>query len=177
MSMYSAQLVPGLLQIPDYARPVFRALRPDLPNEEIERRVQFRMNRQSILADEDPPELWVVLDEAVLRRLVGGTMTMRSQLDHLIALADFPKIILQVFPFETGAHAGMDGAFSIIRFPEIADPDVVYVEHPTADIYLEQPENIHRFTLLFNHLKADALNPTESMAFITEIAKEYAQER
>jgi transcriptional regulator with XRE-family HTH domain len=175
MSMYSALLVPGLLQTEDYARRIFRALRPDLSNEEIERRVEFRMNRQFILDDQDPPELWVVLDEAVLRRLVGGTVIMRGQLERLIELADLPKVTLQVLPFETGAHAGMDGSFFIIRFPEIADPDVVYVEHPTADIYLEQPPSIHRFTLLFDHLQASALNPTESVAFITTLAKEYTR--
>jgi transcriptional regulator with XRE-family HTH domain len=175
MSMYAALLVPGLLQTEDYARTVFRALRPDLSNEEVQRRVEFRMNRQSILNDQDPPELWVVLDEAVLRRLVGGAITMRSQLDRLIELADFPKITLQVMPFKTGAHAGMDGSFLIIRFPEIADPDVVYLEHPTADIYLEQPENIHRFTRLFDHLLATALDPTDSVAFITALAKEFAE--
>jgi transcriptional regulator with XRE-family HTH domain len=174
MSMYSALLVPGLLQTEDYARSVFGALRPDLPNEEIERRVEFRMNRQSILTEPEPPELWVILDEAVLRRLVGGVATMRSQLDRLIELADYPKITLQVLPFSAGAHAGMDGPFEIIRFPEIADPDVVYLEHPTADIYLEQPENIHRFTLLFDHLKASALNPTDSVSFVTTVAKEFA---
>jgi hypothetical protein len=176
ISMYSALLVPGLLQTEDYARAVFGALRPDLPNEEIERLVRFRMNRQSILTEQDPPELWVVLDESALRRPVGGAITMRSQLDHLVEVADIPGITLQVLRFRAGAHAGMDGAFSIIRFPEINDPDAVYLEHPTADIYLEKQENIHRYTLLFDHVKAAALNPTDSVAFITEIAKEFAEE-
>jgi transcriptional regulator with XRE-family HTH domain len=175
MSMYTMSLVPGLLQIEDYARAVFRAVRPDISNEELERRVEFRMNRQSILTGEDPPELWVVLDEAALRRPVDSTITMRSQLEHLIELADTPRITLQVLPFKVGAHAGMDGPFLIIRFPDIEDPDVVYLEHPTADIYLEQPENIHRYTLLFDHLRASALNPTDSVAFFSTLAKEYAE--
>jgi transcriptional regulator with XRE-family HTH domain len=178
MSMYAALLVPGLLQTEDYARSVLSALRPDLSSGEIERRVEFRMNRQSILTDltdQDPPELWIVLDEAALRRRVGGDITMRSQLDHLIELGDLPKVTMQVMPFSTGEHAGMDGSFLIIRFPEIADPDVVYLEHPTADIYLEEPDNIHRFALLFNHLQVTALDPTDSMAFITALAKEFAE--
>jgi hypothetical protein len=175
MSMYAGLLVPGLLQTEDYARSVLSGLRPDLSSEEIERRVEFRMNRQLILSSQDPPELWIVLDEAVLRRLVGGAITMRSQLDRLIELADSPKITLQVMPFRTGEHAGMDGSFLIVRFPEIVDPDVVYLEHPTADIYLEEPENIHRFTLLFNNLLVSALDPTDSVAFITALAKEFAE--
>ena len=177
MSMYSPLVVPGLLQTEDYARAVFSALRPDLPNEEIERRVRFRMDRQSILIEEDPPELWIVLDESALRRAIGGTLTMRSQLDHLIELADFPKITLQLLPFKAGAHAGLDGQFMVIRFPEIGDPDVVYLEHPTADLYLEEPENIHRFTLLFDHLKASALNPTDSVASISEMAKDFVENK
>jgi transcriptional regulator with XRE-family HTH domain len=177
MIMYSAQLVPGLLQTEDYARSVCQALRPDLSDEDIQRRVEFRRNRQSILTDRDPPELWIILDEAVLRRLVGGIATMKAQLDRLIELTNYPKITMQVVPFEAGAHAGMDGSFLIIRFPEIAGADVVYLEHPTADIYLEQPENIHRFTLLFDHLKTSSLNPAESVSFMTELAKDFDVEQ
>jgi hypothetical protein len=171
--MFSALLVPGLLQTEEYVRAIFSALRPDLSREEAERRVSFRMGRQLILQEPDPPELWVILDEAALRRPIGGAITMKAQLDHLVDMADHPKITLQILPFSAGAHAGLDGSFFIIRFPELGDPDVVYLEHPTADIYMEEPENIRRFTLLFDHLKASALDPKDSIEFIARLAERF----
>jgi len=169
---YSALLIPGVLQTADYARAVLRAIRVKPQPEDIERRVEFRLARQARLTREDPRALWVVLDEAALRRLVGGREVMRAQLEHLGEAAGWPSVTMQVLPFSAGAHAGMDGEFTIIRFREAADPDVVYIENSTRDLYLEDSDAIRRYILMFDHLRAAALDPVESATFITNVAKE-----
>jgi transcriptional regulator with XRE-family HTH domain len=168
---YSALLVPGFLQTADYARAVLRAIRMKPQPEEIERRVELRLARQAQLTREDPPALWVVLDEAALHRPVGGREVMRAQLEHLGKAAGLPSVTLQVLPFGAGAHAGMDGEFTIIRFREPADPDVVYIENSTRDLYLEDSDAIRRYILIFDHLRAAALDPDESVGFITNLAQ------
>ena len=174
VDMYSALLVPGLLQIPDYARAVLRAvclhLKPQ--PEEIERRVEFRLLRQARLTEKERPALWVVLDEAALRRLVGGREVMRAQLDHLREVAALSNVTLQVLPFSFGAHAGMDGEFTVISFPDPFVPDVVFIENTTSDLYLEDAGAIRRYVQSFDHLRAAALDPGESVAFLTNVAKE-----
>ena len=169
---YQALLIPGLLQTEDYMRPVFRAGRPDAPEAEIERRVAARLERQKLLEDRDPPQFWTVIDEAVIRRPVGGREVMAGQLRHLVKLASsLPNLTLQVLPFSAGAHAGMEGPFLILGFPEKADPDVVYVENTTAMGYLEEPEDIDRYTLMFDHLRAAALSPDDTLNRISEAAE------
>jgi hypothetical protein len=169
---YSALLVPGVLQTADYARAVLRAIRVKPTPEEIERRVALRLARQARLTEEGPSTLWVVLDEAALRRHVGGHGVMRAQLEQLCDAAALPSVTLQVLPFTAGAHAGMDGEFTIIRFREPVDPDVVYIENSTRDLYLEDKDAIRRYLLIFDHLRAAALDPAESVSFITSLAKE-----
>jgi transcriptional regulator with XRE-family HTH domain len=167
---HQALLVPGLLQTEDYTRAVHKAIRPDQPDEEIERRVLARLARQNLLNDPQPPEYWAIIDEAVLHRVVGGPDIMRAQLNRLVDAAEMPHVTLQVVPFGAGAHAGMEGPFLILGFPEQADPDVVYVENTTTGSYLEEPSDVYRYTLMFDHLRASALNTSETMRMVKEAA-------
>ena len=167
---HQALLVPGLLQTEDYTRAVHRAIRPDQPEEEIERRVAARIARQKLLTDPQPPEYWVIVDEAVLHRVVGGRAIMRAQLQRMLEATELPHVTIQVLPFESGAHAGMEGPFLILGFPEQADPDVVYVENTTTGSYLEDPADVYRYTLMFDHLRASARNTTESRRLVEEAA-------
>jgi transcriptional regulator with XRE-family HTH domain len=167
---YSALLVPGLLQTVDYARAITRAVRPDLSPEEVEGRVKVRTARQVHLMENDPPTHWVILDEAVLRRVVGGREVMDEQVQHLLKAAASPWTTLRVLPFKAREHAGMDGSFVIYGFPEVADPDVVYLENATSDLYLEKAEEVRRYTALFDHLRGAALTPEESVALLATSA-------
>jgi transcriptional regulator with XRE-family HTH domain len=169
---YEVNLVPGLLQTEDYARTVINAGNLTGSQEDVERRVALRMARQPALTGDDPPQLWAVLDEAALRRTVGGRGLMRMQLDHLVELAGMPNVAVQVIPFVAGAHPGMGKPFVILAFPERADPDVVYLEDLTSTLYLEDVDEIDRYNMLFNHLRATALSFEESAALITSVAKE-----
>ena len=168
---FQALLVPGLLQTEDYARAVIRAMRPDAEEADIERRVVARMERQRLVTDAAPPEYWAVLDEAVLHRLVGGPKVMAAQLSKLLELAAMPHMTIQVVPFGTGAHPGMEGPFVILGFPEQADPDVVYVDSTTSGAYLELPADVRRYSLMFDHLRAAALKPDDSVGLIAKHAE------
>jgi transcriptional regulator with XRE-family HTH domain len=172
LNMFAGLLVPGILQTPEYAETVLRAIRLKPRPEEIKSRVELRMARQTLLIEDERSSLWAVLDEAALRRLVGGREVMRAQIERLSDFADMPNITLQVLPFSAGAHAGMDGAFHVISFPDPADPDVVYIENTTSDLYLEDTDAIRRYKQLFDHLRATALDPVESVAFLANVAKE-----
>ena len=167
---HQALLVPGLLQTEDYTRAVIRSIRPDVPDSDVGRRVDARMTRQKLLYEPHPPEYWAVIDEAVLHRIVGGPRIMREQLLRLVELAALPHVTLQVVPFLAGAHAGMEGPFLILGFPEQADPDVVYVENTTTGVYLEQPSDVHRYTLMFDHLRAAALKPDDTVDLLERAA-------
>ena len=169
---HQALLVPGLLQTEAYTRAVIRAIRPDASEADVELRVRARINRQKLITVEEsnPPEYWAVLDEAVLHRVVGGPEAMRDQLKRLVEVATLPHVTLQVVPFSAGSHAGMEGPFLILGFPEQADPDVVYVENTTSGVYLEQPEDVHRYTLMFDHLRAAALKPDDTVEMVDRAA-------
>jgi transcriptional regulator with XRE-family HTH domain len=166
---FSALLVPGLLQTEAYARAVLEAIRLDARPVDIERRLQLRIHRQALLSGEHPPEYWVVLDEAALRREVGGPAVMAEQLGRLIEVAKLPNVTLQVLPFTSGEHPGMDGDFTILHYRESADPDVVYIENTGGDMYLEEREVTRRYNKLFDHLRAAAQNPGESIRTLGSI--------
>ncbi|HEY3732718.1 MAG TPA: helix-turn-helix transcriptional regulator [Streptosporangiaceae bacterium] len=168
---YEVNLVPGLLQTEDYARTVISAGNMSGTQDDVERRVALRMARQPGLFGDDPPQLWAVLDEAVLHRTVGGRGMMRLQLDHLLDLAAMPNVAVQVIPFGAGAHPGMGKPFVILAFPEREDPDVVYLEDLTSTLYLEDVDEIDRYNMLFNHLRATALSFEDSAGLITAVAK------
>jgi transcriptional regulator with XRE-family HTH domain len=169
---YEVNLIPGLLQTEDYARGIISAGNLTGTQEDVERRVALRMARQPMLiSGANPPQFWAVLDEGVLHRTVGGRGLLRLQLDHLLQLGDLPNVAVQVIPFTAGAHPGMGKPFVILAFPERADPDVVYLEDLTSTLYLEDVDEIDRYNVLFNHLRATALSFEESAALITSVAK------
>jgi hypothetical protein len=153
---YEVQFVPGLLQTEDYARAVTLLGHPDAPGHEVERRVGLRMRRQSLLDADEPPHLWAVVDEAVLRRPLGGAPAMRKQLEHLIEMTESPNITLQVVPFELGGHAAAGGPFSILRFAERDLPDVVYLEQLTSALYLDKREDVDHYLAVMERLCIDA---------------------
>jgi transcriptional regulator with XRE-family HTH domain len=174
---FQALLVPGLLQTERYAHAVIRALRPDAEDAAIRRRVAARMARQELLSDSPPVEYWAVVDEAVLHRVVDGPEVMAEQLYRMVADADKPNVTVQVVPFGAGAHPGMEGPFLIMGFPEQADPDVVYVDDSTSSgLYLEEPLDVRRYALMFDHLRAAALKPDDSVDLIAEAAGRFAEQ-
>ncbi|GAA4101117.1 helix-turn-helix transcriptional regulator [Actinomadura miaoliensis] len=163
-------MVPGLLQTPDYARATIRGGPQELDPDEIDRRVQVRLERQEVLKRRDRPRLWAVLDEAVLHRQVGGTAVMKTQLAHLVDMAEQGKTTIQVVPFTAGAHAGTTGPFVILDFANAGDPTVVYLESVPDGIYLEGASDVARYTLAFDRLLAAALHPDRSVALIQRVA-------
>ena len=170
--IYEVTLIPGLLQTEDYARAVIAAGAVEGSPEAVERNVAFRMARQPALTSADPPQLWAVLDEAALRRQVGGPGLMRLQLDHLLDLGGLPNVAIQVLPFGAGAHPAMGRPFVILAFPERADPDVVYLEDLTSALYVENVDEVDRYNVFFNHLRATALSFEDSAALITSVLKD-----
>jgi len=165
-------VVPGLLQTEHYAKAMLYDARPDIDELEAERRVRVRMQRQSLLIQDDPIELWVVLDEAVLSRPVGGDTVMRGQIARLVEATEMPNVTLQVLPFDAGAHAGMDGTFTILDFPDAQDPDVVFVENATGGLFLEKADELFKYHLIFRALHTVALSAEESAALLAKLAKE-----
>jgi transcriptional regulator with XRE-family HTH domain len=171
---YQGLMVPGLLQSEDYTRALIRAVLPDAAPAEVDRRVELRKARQALLAEKDPLRLHAVVDEAALRRLVGGREVMAGQLRRLNEAGEQPNITLQVASFEAGGHAAMDGPFVILSFPEQSDPAVVYIESPKGDVYWEQPSDVARYSDLFARLSAESLDPAASSALIGRVARELA---
>ena len=163
-------VVPGLLQTEDYAREVFRNGPIELDPDDVERLVEVRLARQEILARDDRPRLWAVIDEAVIHRVVGSASAMSGQLRHLVDSAQQGKTTIQVMPYLAGAHAGTTGPFVILDFEELTDPAVVYVETLAGDIYLEERSDVNRYTLAFDRLVAAALHPDESVRLIEQAA-------
>jgi transcriptional regulator with XRE-family HTH domain len=163
-------VVPGLLQTESYAREIFRNGPIELDPAEVERLLEVRLARQQVLARDDRPRLWAIIDEAVIRRVVGGTEVMRGQLRHLADAAEQGKTTIQIVPYRAGAHAGTTGPFVILDFPEATDPTVVYVETLAGDIYLEERSDVSRYTLAFDRLRAAALHPDDSVQLIEQMA-------
>ncbi len=172
IAAYDAEFVPGLMQTDGYARAITRAKLAGVTDEDLTRIVSVRMKRQDLLISDDGPHVWFVINEAVVRRVVGGPEVMRDQLDRLMAVANLPRVQLQVLPFEAGAHPSMDGSFSILAFPESRDPQVVYMEYLTGALYLEKPSDTDRYRLVVDHLRATALNMDASRALIAGIAEQ-----
>jgi transcriptional regulator with XRE-family HTH domain len=171
---YQSELMPGLLQTPDYYRAFLHAAPAAGNDEQIERKIAVRTARQERLTGDDPLGFWAVLNEAVVRRVVGGAQVMRDQLRHVVDLTERPHVSVQVLPFKAGAHPAMEGPFTILDFPEARDPEVVYLENQAGSLYLEETPQIERYKLMFNHLMAKALDPDESRAMIARIADEFA---
>lgn len=169
---YEISVVHGLLQTADYARAVLGEMFPRHSVEQIDRLVDLRIQRQQRLDDDPPLELWAILDEAVVRRPVGGGTVMRRQLEHLLAMAARPGLTLQVLPFSCGAHAGHGGPFSILEFPNRTDAEVAYVESVAGLLYLEKDREVRARTEAFDRLRAAALAPAASAELIARVTSE-----
>jgi transcriptional regulator with XRE-family HTH domain len=169
--IYEVNLIPGLLQTEDYARAVISAGMVDKPRTDIERSVALRMERQQVTRT-NTPKVWAVLDEAALRREVGGSEVMRIQLEYLRELGATRNVSLQVIPFRGGAHPAMGRPFVILSFGEEADPDVVYLEDLTSALWVENVEEVDRYNVFFNHLCATAQSFENSAALMTAVLKE-----
>ncbi|MEV0319796.1 helix-turn-helix domain-containing protein [Streptomyces sp. NPDC050658] len=162
-------VVPGLLQTPDYARAVTRAALDGLPEEQVDALVEVRLARQDVLRAKRPLRLSVILDESVLHRQVGGGQVLAGQLKRLLEAAQLPHVRLQVLPYAAGEHKGLLGSFVIFSFPNIADLDVVVLDHLTSSLYLERREDLQAYTDAFNSLQGQALSPEESTDHIAGI--------
>jgi transcriptional regulator with XRE-family HTH domain len=166
---YEGQFVPGLLQTDDYMRAVIHGAHLDESSEEVGRRVRLRMARQTLLTREHPPRLWAVVDEAALRRPVGGPGVMRGQLERLLDATKLPNVTLQILPFDTGAHPAMVGSFSILRFADRELPDVVYLEHLTNAVYLDKRAEVERYLDVMELLCVDSQPPAKTVDVLTKI--------
>jgi transcriptional regulator with XRE-family HTH domain len=169
---FELQFVHGLFQTESYARAVTLLGHKTAPAEEIDRRVSLRIKRQDILASPEPPQVWSVMDESVLRRPVGGRAVMRAQLDRLAAMARLPQVTIQVIPFGGGGHAAAGGSFTLLRFAEPELPDIVYIEQLTSALYLDDRQDIDHYLEVMNDLSTEALTPDRTTQFIVEITRE-----
>lgn len=169
---YEVQFVPGLLQTEEYARTVTRLGQPAAVEDEIERRVGLRTRRQKLLVSERAPRLWAVIDEAALRRPLGGPQVMRAQIQRLIELTDQPNVVIQVMPFRFGGHAAEGGAFTILRFPEQDLPDVVYLEQLTSALYLDKRDDVDQYSQVMERLCVDSQQPDRTVQVLNAILKE-----
>jgi Domain of unknown function (DUF5753)/Helix-turn-helix domain len=169
---YQGQLVPGLLQTADYASATIAGMLLPRSPEEVERRVTLKLARQQILERPDGPRLWAVVDEAALRRPVGGEQVMREQLERLIDAARLPSVVLQVLPVSVGAHPAMAGAFSILRFADRDLPDIVYVEHLTNAQYLDKRDDVNPYLHVMDSISMRAAPPPKTVDILSRILKE-----
>jgi hypothetical protein len=169
---YEAQVVPGLLQTDEYASAIMRAFlahdRPDV----IGQRVAVRMARQAVLTRDPPPTLWAILDEAVLRRQIGGPDVMRRQLQRLVEMSERQVVTLQVLPFNTGAHRALDGSFIMLEFGGSSDHPLAYSEGVTGGVFRSKPEELRTYWMTFEALRNAALNVDKSVEFISAVAHE-----
>jgi hypothetical protein len=169
---YEVQYVPGLFQTEDYVRAVITLGHRDVPADVVERRVGMRIARQRILTRPEPPKLWVVVDEAALRRPIGGSKVMRAQLKHLASVAARPNVTLQVLPFASGGHATGGGAFSILRFPQKDLNDVVYLEQLDGALYLDKRDEADRYLRAMSRLGRDSYEPAQTKDVLARLIEQ-----
>jgi transcriptional regulator with XRE-family HTH domain len=169
---YEGQFVPGLLQTDDYMRAVVRGAHLEESAEEVGRRVRLRLARQTLLTREGPPRLWAVVDEAALRRPVGGREVMRGQLERLIEATKLPNVTLQILPFASGAHPAMVGSFAVLRFPDQELPDIVYLEHLTSALYLNKPDEVDQYLHVMEGICVRAAAPDQTVELLDQILAE-----
>jgi transcriptional regulator with XRE-family HTH domain len=172
LRIYNANWMPGLLVTEDYARVAVTAGRAVIGRRRTaDDTVGLVMERQR-QAGENPRQLWVVLDETVLRRRVGGREVMRRQIEHLIELSSRPDLCLQVMPFIGGLHITLDASFTIMEFPDPADPDIACVNYPTGVLWIEDTAEVGQYNTLFRHFQAASLSPGDSVDLIDSVLKE-----
>jgi transcriptional regulator with XRE-family HTH domain len=168
---YEPHYVPGLLQTEDYARAVLRAGVPRNPAE-LERRVALRSQRQRLLTKPDAPILWILMEEAVLRRPVGGVDVMRGQVDRLIEIVSRPNVTLQIMPFSVGPHLGAFGPFHLFRFDITGLPDIVYTENLTGAVYMDQRPDVAAYLEVLDNMAVRASAVDGTREFLQRIRKE-----
>lgn len=166
---YEAQLIPGLLQIPDYTRAVVTLASGEEPDQ-VERRIALRARRQDILTRPDPPSFWAVIDEAALRRPYGGPDVMRAQLRHLLAMAELPQVTIQILRDGAGGH-GEARPFTILRFPLHDLPDIVYLEQSSGALYLDKRRDLDHYLKLMDRLTVQAAKPEDAPALLNELLR------
>ena len=169
---FELQFVHGLFQTEDYARAVTLLGHTGSSAEEIDRRVSLRMARHQLLTGPQPPRVWSVMDEAALRRPVGGRHVMRAQLQRLLEVAAMQQVTVQVVPFRRGGHAAAGGSFTVLRFGEPDLPDVVYIEQLTSALYLEQRPDVEHYLEVMDQLSGEALTPEASVRFLQQAAEQ-----
>jgi hypothetical protein len=172
-SNFEPLLIPGLLQTEEYARAVIQQFLEHPTTERVEALVELRMTRQELLERPDPPSLYFIMDEAVVRRLIGGADVMRRQVRHLIQMTDRPNVTVELVPFNAGVHPGMHGPFVVIEFPDTADDDVLYLENPRGDVvYRDSPAEVKAFKQALLKLRAMSLGPEGSVTYLGKVADE-----
>jgi len=170
---YEAQFVPGLLQTGNYARAVIQLAHGDEPDEEIQRRVALRIERQKILTHPDAPTVWLVIDEAVLHRPYGGPAVLRGQIEHLLQVGELATVTIQVVPYAVGGHAAAGGGFAILRFAAPELPDIVYLEQLTSALYLDKRSDLDQYLGVMDRLAVQAYTPEQTRTFLTGLLTEY----
>lgn len=173
ISDFNSDLVTGLLQVEEYARAIFETAEPPLDNVASEQRIKARIKRQALLDHDSGPLFHCVVDEQALRRPVGGSAVMRSQLARIIAVAKLPKVTFQIIPVDVGAHVGLDSTFVLLEFNEPMVNNVVYIEGLVGNIYLEDAAEVNRYKRTFSRLSSIALSPEDSIALVVSIAATY----
>jgi transcriptional regulator with XRE-family HTH domain len=174
---YESLFVPGLLQTEDYARAMTQGVWPSATTKDLEQHVQARMERQVLLTKDDPLTFTAIVDEAALRRRVGGPAVMAEQMQQLQVMAQRPNVSLQVIPYDAGAHPGMPGSFSLLSFPDTDDPEIVYIDSMANDLFLESDQDLRRYTTTFNTLARVALTPDDSLSLIAATIHELTPEQ
>ena len=169
---YESLFIPGLLQTEEYAQTVIRGVLPWATPAEVNDRLQARMERKAVLTKDNPLNLWAILDEAALRRMVGGPAVMKRQLATLAAAREATNINLQVIPFGVGAHPGMPGSFVLMDFADPMDADLIYIDSMAGDLFLESEADLRRYTSIFDTLRAIALSPDESATLIAHLIRD-----
>ncbi|WP_017612005.1 helix-turn-helix domain-containing protein [Nocardiopsis salina] len=173
---FESSVLPGLLQIPEYTTALLQGGR-FTGAEEIKRRTQARMERRQILTQINPARLRVVLDEAALRRAIGGPTIMVDQLNHVLHMAKMPNVDVQLLPFTAGSHAALAGSFTILDFAEPYDLPIVFVETAADGIFLEEPDEVEQHAVTFSDAQGSAMSTTDSATFIADVIQSLESER
>ncbi|MGQ0839280.1 helix-turn-helix domain-containing protein [Actinokineospora sp.] len=172
VKQYQTEAVPGLLQVEDYARAVLRAWEPDMGDQVLRNPVDLRMARQAILTRDDPAQYTAVLSESALLKIIGDKYTMARQFAHLLEVCELPNVDLHVLPFDAPPHPVVPSAFSLLNLPD-TDDSIVYLEDVIGATYPESPAEVGRYTLIFNRLRASAMDPDDSRALIAKVAEKF----
>jgi transcriptional regulator with XRE-family HTH domain len=168
--VFELAMIPGLLQIEEYARAVVCGGPQKLGSSEVQGRVEVRMTRQNLLARENRPQVWIILDESVIRRTVGGSQVMRKQLERLVSVSEEGRAVVQVIPYSADPHPGLEGPFVILGFADQAEPGLAYLETLGGNLYVDKTEEVDLYTAAFDHLSAVALSPDDTRVMLRAVA-------